>query len=252
MSDPEQPAPFGDESRPTNESVSRSVPLIWVASLTDYNNGRLVGQWIDAARSADAVASDISMMLATSASPGAEEWAIFDYEGFGPLRIGEYESLERVTAVARSTVEKGPAFAHLASLIGIAEALEQFDDVYVGHHDSFHEYVEELIDELGYRELIEASVPRALQAYVLFDAYEFADDLWTSGSYLTSEGDEGVYIFDLRMQERCSQSERSTDHFQPTSPERSSRSSPSDLRLRRPILSDLLFRASECASISTC
>ena len=35
-----------------------------------------------------------------SPSPGAEEWAIHDYEGFGPLRLDEFESLENVAKVA--------------------------------------------------------------------------------------------------------------------------------------------------------
>jgi len=171
--------------------------LIWVASLSDYNDGRLVGQWINAARSENEIATDISTMLATSAATGAEEWAIFDYEGFSPLRIAEYESLERVSAVARNIADKGPAFAHLASLVGLEEALVYFDDVYVGHRRTFDEYVEELVEDLGYTDAIGNAIPEYLQPYVTFDTDQFAYDLELSGQYVTSEGDRGVYIFDM-------------------------------------------------------
>ena len=96
-----------EEERP--EMEPRSTPRIYVASLSDYNAGRLHGAWIDAAVEPDVLTESINDMLRTSPEPGAEEWAIHDYEGFGPLRLGEYESLTTVSTIAQGIAENGPA-----------------------------------------------------------------------------------------------------------------------------------------------
>ena len=45
----------------------------------------------------------------------AEEWAIHDYEGFGALRLGEWESLERVAAKVAMLSGFGPPAKALVS-----------------------------------------------------------------------------------------------------------------------------------------
>ena len=60
-------------------------------------------------------------MLESSPTAGAEEYAVFDYEGFGPWRLGEYESIETIAAVANGIDEFGPAFAHYVALRGTDE-----------------------------------------------------------------------------------------------------------------------------------
>jgi len=51
---------------------------IYVASLSDYNAGRLHGAWIDATQDADEIEAEVQEMLAASPEPIAEEWAIHD------------------------------------------------------------------------------------------------------------------------------------------------------------------------------
>ena len=68
------------------------TPRIYVACLASYNAGILHGEWIDAT-DADTIREAIQEMLKRSPTPGAEEWAIHDYEGFGPLRLSEFEDL---------------------------------------------------------------------------------------------------------------------------------------------------------------
>ena len=72
-------------------------PRIYVASLADYNDGRLHGAWIDAAQDVQALQRCIQNMLDASPSPGAEEWAIHDYEGFEFVQLSEFESIETVS-----------------------------------------------------------------------------------------------------------------------------------------------------------
>jgi antirestriction protein len=180
------------------EREPQLVPRIYAASLSDYNAGRLHGAWLDATGDADELAAGVQAMLASSPTPGAEEWAIHDYEGFGPARLDEYESLETVTALGRGIAEHGPAFAHWAALVGTGESdePEHFEDAYLGHFDSLEAYAEELFDDLGYTQLIDDVIPEHLQAYVRLDVEAFARDLELSGDVTSSEGDGGVYVFD--------------------------------------------------------
>ena len=94
------------------------TPRIYVASLADYNAGRLHGRWIDADQSADAIRDEISQMLAESKEPIAEDWAIHDYEYFGDLRLSEYEGIDQVAEVAFQISEHGPVFASLLNYLG--------------------------------------------------------------------------------------------------------------------------------------
>ncbi|HXK39588.1 MAG TPA: antirestriction protein ArdA, partial [Candidatus Paceibacterota bacterium] len=50
------------------------VPRIYVASLADYNAGRLQGRWIRADQPSDDIYREIQAMLAESEIPEAEEW----------------------------------------------------------------------------------------------------------------------------------------------------------------------------------
>jgi antirestriction protein len=189
---PEQPADATVEREP------RSDTRIYVASLSDYNAGRLHGTWIDTTADADDLAEEVQAMLARSPVPGAEEWAIHDYEGFGPLRLDEYEDLATISQIGHGIAEHGRAFAHWAAITGTSDRdeLARFDDVYLGHWDSVEAYAEELLDDLGLDNLIERAVPDHLRSYVTVNVEGFARDLEYSGDVTASEGDGGVYLFD--------------------------------------------------------
>jgi len=64
------------EQSSLNPKRIAATPRIYVASLADYNAGRLHGRWIDADRPAEAIREQIAQMLAESKAPVAEEWAI--------------------------------------------------------------------------------------------------------------------------------------------------------------------------------
>jgi antirestriction protein len=184
------------EGRP--EAERETPPQIYLASLADYNAGRLHGAWVDAAQDADELAAAATRMLAGSRVFGAEEYAIHDFEGFGPLRFSEYESLETVSAVAQGIAEHGPAFAHWAALIDerTPEALGSFDEVYRGHFTSLADYVECLLDDLGLTRELEQNLPDFLRPYVHVDIDALARDMEISQDVQTSEGDGGVYVFE--------------------------------------------------------
>src|SRR5262245_25240949 len=75
-----------------DERHQEPLPRIWIGSLSDYVNGRLCGDWIDANQEPEDLLVAARQVMEHSASADAEEWAIFDYEGFGPLRLSEHES----------------------------------------------------------------------------------------------------------------------------------------------------------------
>jgi len=173
------------------------VPHIYAASLSDYNAGRLHGTWIDADQDVDDLGADIQAMLEASPEPLAEEWAIHDYEGFGPLPLSEYEALDTISRLGRGIAEHGMAFAHWASVASTdADELERFEDVYLGHFESIEAYADELLDDLGYPQMLEEAIPEHMQPYVTLDVEGFARDLELSGDVTTSEGEGGVYVFD--------------------------------------------------------
>lgn len=172
------------------------TPAIYVASLADYVNGRLHGTWIDATIGADAIHREIHAMLATSTELAPEEWAIHDYENFGPIRLGEYESIERVAAIAENIKEKGPAFAAWLDYTGLdQEDWHYFDDAYLGEYNDLDAYTERLVDDLGYDSILDEALPESIRTYVKLDTHAMAQDLDASGEVFTVESDSGVYIF---------------------------------------------------------
>lgn len=183
-----------------SEREPKVNPRIYVASWSDYNSGRLHGAWIAADQEPEDLYGDIRSMLEASPSPRAEEWGIHDYEGFGPVRLSEYEDLDTVSRVARGIAEHGLAFAHWAAIVGVdsPDSLDRFDDAFLGHAESVKRYAEDLLDDLGYPQALESSLPDLIEPYIRIDVAGFARDLELSGDIATSEGDGGVYIFDPR------------------------------------------------------
>jgi antirestriction protein len=182
------------------EKEPRTItPRIYVASLSDYNNGELHGAWIDAAQDVEELEETVERLLAESRQPYAEEFAIFDYEDFGPFRIHEYESLSNVARLAQGIAEHGVAFAHFASIVESTDEdrLRHFDEAYAGHYEDLAEYGETVIEGCGFTETLDEAVPELLAPYVRVDAEAFARDMEMGGMIGTSPGDGGIYVFDL-------------------------------------------------------
>ena len=180
-----------------NPDQLQAEPRIYVASLSDYNNGYLHGRWIKASLEPEDIEAEIKEMLKSSHMPDAEEYAIHDYDNFGPLRLSEYEGLETISYLAQGIEKYGSSFAHFAEAIEDLDpdVLARFEDAYRGYYDSLEDYARELLDDLGVNALIERAIPDYLQPYVRLDIEGFARDLDQSGDVLISEGDGGVYIF---------------------------------------------------------
>jgi antirestriction protein len=169
---------------------------IYVASLTDYNDGRLHGVWIDADQEPNALQADVDAMLARSPTGHAEEFAIHDYEGFGKCQLGEYDSLARVSRIARGIAEHGLAFAAFVEARGDEDQLERFEDAYLGDWPSVEAYADDVMDGFGWQDALYNQLPAALQPYVTIDTAGFARDLELSGDVTAVDHPGGVWIFD--------------------------------------------------------
>lgn len=186
------------ESSPEREK--RTSPSIYVASLADYNNGRLVGAWIDATIGADAIYEQIQAMLARSREPAPEEWAIHDYEGFGSKQLGEFERIEEVATLAEGIAKYGPAFAAWVDYSGLdAEDWHYFEAAYLGEYPTLTAYAEQIIDDLGWQQQVDALLPESLKPYTRIDAEAMAEDMRLGGEIYVLESDSGVYVFNSRI-----------------------------------------------------
>lgn len=149
MTHEQQPTPAPGEalvSPETGEHEPTLRPKIYVASLSDYNAGRLHGEWIDANQPAEDLTAAVAKMLSRSPEPGAEEYAIHDYDQFGPTRLDEYTSLETVSRLAQGLIEQGPAFGHWASYVdNDPDELDRFEETYRGHWPSLSDYASDLL-----------------------------------------------------------------------------------------------------------
>lgn len=170
------------------------APAIYVADLAAYNSAILFGKWISLSRKdSDEVYEEINAMLAEGTklysritlSDKHEEFAIHDYEGFGPIKVGEYDSIsDLVEHVERMDDNPDKYFAYL-SAVG-----EDYGDGYdpdniMGPYDSREDYAWEMLDLMigdsdltGYLE--SKGVPFA--EYIKFDAKDFAFSESCNGS----------------------------------------------------------------------
>lgn len=170
---------------------------IYVASLADYNAGRLHGAWIDADQSAEAIQQEVAGMLAKSPEPSAEEYAVHDYEGFGPLTIPEYEVLATVARIAAGYRRHGRAFLHWAAYVGThdPDELDRFEDAYVGWHESLTAFGEDLAEAHGIDDTLTEYVPAFIRPYVRIDYRQIGADQ-ASAYFIVTDTEGGVHLFD--------------------------------------------------------
>jgi len=185
------------EQQPQHEALPEPArPRLYVASLSDYNAGRLLGAWLDAAQPLEDLHEQVQAMLARSKEPVAEEYAVHDYEGFAGYQPGEYESLERLNRIATGIAEHGAAFGAWAEHCGSNnEELERFEEAYRGDWPSVAAYTEELLDDLGATETLQ-HVPDWLQPYVQINVEGLARDLELGGDLWSAPSEGGTHIFD--------------------------------------------------------
>lgn len=187
------------EQGPTNERDRRISPKVWIASLSDYNAGYLHGAWVEADQEPDDLWEGVNEVLRTSKTPGAEEWAVFDFEGFGPLKLSEYETVERISRLGRGIAEHGEAFAAFATIVGQGgdELLGRFEDSYIGYWESLTAYADDYMQAAGVYDLLDQHLPEALRSYIRIDTEALGVDMELAGSVVAVDDstESGVHLF---------------------------------------------------------
>lgn len=128
-----------------------SDPQIYVASLSDYNAGRLHGTWITITEydTAETIQAEIDEMLEQSKELTHDEWAIHDTDGFQGISIGESEPLDRIVALAEGLRgdQPGAYVAWINNNNGHAGDYQDFLDSFRGEYDSMRSYGQEQWEE---------------------------------------------------------------------------------------------------------
>lgn len=162
------------------------TPSIYVACLASYNNAILHGVWIDATKSEDEIMEKIWEMLDNNTEPGAEEYAIHHYEGFGSINIHEYEAIGNIVEYASFIKEHGELGSALLCYYSIDEVQTLLDNFH-GCFDSEVDFAKQLFDECYAHQL-----PDNLLCY--FDYEAFARDLFIS-NYCSVDVNGQTYVF---------------------------------------------------------
>jgi len=199
---------------------------ICVASLSDYNAGLLLGDWIDLdGKDADDVGEEIAAMLRTSKHPNvtvtcptcdgdsAVRAAVelsrrgthtehCDCRGRGVVpsaeewsihdyddcpNMGENPSLEALLEQVRLLDEHGDAWTAYVSCVGADYATEEgFEEARAGEADSELAWVEQYLDDAGVLD----EMPENLRSY--FDAERYLRDMKLGGD-VSFEYVNGIY-----------------------------------------------------------
>jgi antirestriction protein len=116
-------------------------PQIFVQHLAAYNNGLLIGEWLDATQDLSDLETEVKEIL--SRYPG-EEWIIGDYSDFGAIKLSKTESLENIARFAEGIAKYGEAFTVWYQLHNEGEWSDNQFSI-TGEYSSMDEYVEKYL-----------------------------------------------------------------------------------------------------------
>ena len=133
---------------------SIDAPKIYVADLEAYNNGKLVGEWLDLSDFEDGkdVSKEISKLLKKW---GAEEYAIHDVENVPSSIYSEYmgeEDFDKIIKIYKASEENDLPYEVISEIIlqYEPENLEEWiSDHYEGHFDNDTDLAYSVLENMG-------------------------------------------------------------------------------------------------------
>ncbi len=183
------------KSAQASGSAPKRISRIYVASLSDYNAGRLHGVWLEATDS-QRVRSGVAGMLKASPGGNAEEYAIHDFEGFSRYLPSESADLELVCAIGAAIVEHGTVFTAYLEHVGfptdaqrVPERAAGFTESYQGAYESVEDWAEQYLEDTG----LLSQVPESLRGYL--DIESWADDAELNGEVFAVEFEGKLHVF---------------------------------------------------------
>ena len=164
------------------QTIEQIKPSIWAGSLSAYNNGTLLGEWL--APEDYQTYSDFDKAI-KKVTKNAEEVAIMDYDNCPDF--GEYPCIESlydfIVASKKSNVPfealiKYAENQHISEPEDYINIITQAEDSYCGIWDNFQEYSDDFVDSTGMLSGVDNGEPASffcVSAY--FDYHAFARDL---------------------------------------------------------------------------
>jgi len=168
----------------------------YVADLAAYNSGRLIGEWIALdGLDADEMRAEVDVVIKRSPFPGAEEYAIHDWDGL-PSRFGEWPDWDAVAAYVAAMGElddsEREAFAAYCDNLGepvSPETADGFSEAYCGCFADGEEYASLLAEELDAVPLGAAWPLSCIDWAAAWRELELGGDNWAH------RGEFGLHVF---------------------------------------------------------
>lgn len=176
--------------------VSAPTPPLqtWIGCLSCYNNGHLVGRWVDAIDADTVTITDLHRGREKHPYMAfCEELWCFDHElpqrgEMSPDRAAAWG--ERLAEINEEQMSAFLAWIHIGAHTVDADDLpiaSDFEERYCGEWSSFQQYADEQVDALGVLDGLDENVAR------YFDFDSWARDL--SYDYTTADAEGGVFVF---------------------------------------------------------
>lgn len=172
---------------------------IFLTNLGKYNEGQLIGEWVDLPISDDDLES-VKQRIGISDEPDAngnyyEEWFITDYETdiYG-LKVGEYDNLDELNELAETLdnldeYEREIVEAMISEGYSLEDALDKKDNCMVySDCEDMEDVAREYTDEIGLLD----SIPENLRFYFDFEA--FGRDMSFEGHFIFTDKGNCVQI----------------------------------------------------------
>ena len=176
--------------------IAQGLPDLgaYIACLASYNNGCLYGAWVDleAAPTVEEVQECINWVIATSPTPGAEEYAVHDWSGVPRSISGqEWPDWEEVLTLVGAIDEHGEAFQlwHENAPDYNTEP-SAFERDYVGQYDNGEDFARDYYEgEIGDALAQLEDVTFAIDWEAVWERGDVSQCFWGS------QGSDGFHIF---------------------------------------------------------
>lgn len=180
-------------------TTTTATPKAWVGCLGCYNNGALIGKWLEGESCADLEGAGLAKIetygdytAARCVRCGGDEFAVMDHEGYGDLLGGECSAPEaQAVALAIATIEGAGLNIEAVAAYAANMSLDvanfddwqgDYEDAYLGEYDSVHDYAVEYVESCGLLHGVSDNIAR----YFDYDAFarDLEHDIWQHGGHL--------------------------------------------------------------------
>lgn len=160
---------------------------IYIANLSKYVEGKLVGEWVKLPIDEEDLKKEIASILGND-----EEYAIHDYEL--PFNVGEYDSPYDINKVLQIMEEKGiendvmEIYSDNFDLYDF-DKLDDLEYSYIEDVSNYTELANKLVDEGLYFSI---TIPQELEGYINYEA--IGRDINCNGEWIITNNNNAVCI----------------------------------------------------------